>query len=115
MTGFDSTKSTRPEDSAKTHLLLLDEQDTVLVCVKTILPGDVFYIGTTPVKTATVIEMGHKIARYPLAVGDKVIKYGAPIGSVTEPVELGGHVHLHNMQSDYIPSHTRQGSSRSRR
>jgi (2R)-sulfolactate sulfo-lyase subunit alpha len=64
-------------------------------------------------RTATAdadVGVGHKLARHALAVGDKVLKYGAPIGSITAPVAAGGHVHLHNMKSDYIASHTRQAT-----
>jgi (2R)-sulfolactate sulfo-lyase subunit alpha len=53
------------------------------------------------------IHVGHKIARLPLKTGEKILKYGAPIGSLTADVPIGGHVHLHNMKSDYIASHTR--------
>ena len=54
------------------------------------------------------IQVGHKIACYALKAGYKVIKYGAPIGLMTEAVDAGRHVHLHNMKSDYIASHTRK-------
>jgi hypothetical protein len=57
------------------------------------------------------IQVGHKIARRALSAGDSVIKYGAPIGSITVTVAAGGHVHLHNMKSDYISSHTRTAVS----
>ncbi len=56
------------------------------------------------------VEVGHKLARHALAAGDKVLKYGAPIGSMTAPVTAGEHVHMHNMKSDYIASHTRRAT-----
>lgn len=62
------------------------------------------------------VQVGHKVSRYDLQAGEKIYKYGAPIGSMTLPVQKGEHVHMHNMQSDYIPSHTRtrQNSTRSK-
>lgn len=39
--------------------------------------------------------------------GEQILKYGASIGSATEAIKTGQHVHLHNMKSDYIASHTR--------
>jgi hypothetical protein len=39
-------------------------------------------------------------------VGEVVLKYGAPIGSMTEAAAVGAHVHLHNLKSDYIPTYT---------
>ena len=33
--------------------------------------------------------------------GDPVIKYGARIGTATQDIVPGEHVHLHNMRSDF--------------
>jgi hypothetical protein len=54
------------------------------------------------------INVGHKIAKTPLIKDSKVIRYGVPIGSTIADVAIGEHVHIHNMKSDYISSHTRQ-------
>jgi hypothetical protein len=56
------------------------------------------------------IEVGHKLARVDLAPDDVVLKYGAPIGSMTQPARVGEHVHTHNMKSDYIAITTRQST-----
>jgi len=37
---------------------------------------------------------------------EKIIKFGAPIGSATETIDPGAHVHLHNMKSDYLRAFT---------
>jgi hypothetical protein len=42
---------------------------------------------------------GHKIALCPLARGATVIKYGQPIGVVTQDIGVGEHVHIHNVAS----------------
>lgn len=52
------------------------------------------------------VATGHKIALQPIAAGQKVLKYGAPIGSATRPIEPGEHVHTHNLKSDYLPTYT---------
>lgn len=52
------------------------------------------------------IEIGHKVAACAIEAGEKIIKYGVPIGSATEKIEIGAHVHLHNMKSDYLPTYT---------
>ena len=56
------------------------------------------------------VELGHKLARRVIAADARVLKYGAPIGSMRVNVARGEHVHLHNLKSDYIPSTTREGS-----
>jgi (2R)-sulfolactate sulfo-lyase subunit alpha len=88
--------------------ILLHPEDNVLVCRTPIRAGDEMHIDGLAVVIRDHIEVGHKIARRPILPGEKIIKYGAPIGSATAPVEIGGHVHLHNMKSDYIASHTRE-------
>jgi (2R)-sulfolactate sulfo-lyase subunit alpha len=40
------------------------------------------------------------------------VKYGMSIGSSTLEIQPGDWVHLHNMKSDYIPSHTRDSRER---
>lgn len=60
------------------------------------------------VSMTTDITVGHKISRQAIVNGDKIIKYGVPIGSAIDDIALGEHVHMHNVKSDYIASHTRQ-------
>nr|WP_176400244.1 UxaA family hydrolase [Sphingobium sp. Z007] len=93
------------QDDAR--LILLHPDDNVLICVRSIEAGDILPVsgGTIPAREG--IAIGHKIARASLSAGDKVIKYGAPIGSMTADATAGDWVHMHNMKSDYISSHTR--------
>lgn len=97
------------------QVILLHPDDNVLVCVTAIQAGDQLSIDGELVSASENIGVGHKIARYALVAEQKIIKYGAPVGSTIQPVKRAGHVHMHNMQSDYIPSHTRtrQNSARS--
>ena len=88
--------------------LLLHPDDNVLVCREHAAAGREIDIDGVPVVLETEIEVGHKIARRDLVAGDKVLKYGAPIGSMTADTPRGAHVHMHNMRSDYISSHTRE-------
>lgn len=55
---------------------------------------------------AKPVGIGHKVACVYLEAGDKIIKYGVPIGSATKMIQMGDHVHLHNMKSDYLPTYT---------
>jgi hypothetical protein len=91
-------------------LILLHPDDNVLVLSAPVHAGQALNVDGRPVTADADVGVGHKLARHALAIGDKVLKYGAPIGSITAPVAAGGHVHLHNMKSDYIASHTRQAT-----
>ena len=45
------------------------------------------------------LEDGHKYAIRFIKAGEKVIKYGMPIGIATEDIEKSSHVHSHNMKT----------------
>ena len=53
------------------------------------------------------VGRGHKIASRTIKKGEKVIKFGRPIGTATQDINKGDHVHLHNLKSDYLPTYTR--------
>ena len=95
-------------------LMLLHPDDNVLVCRAPVTAGQRLDTGHGSVVAGSDIPVGHKIARVPLSVGDKVLKYGAPIGSMTAAAHPGEHVHLQNMKSDYIASHGRDAASEQR-
>ena len=46
------------------------------------------------------IPFGHKFAISPIAKGTQVIKYGYSIGTATENIQPGQHVHIHNIESN---------------
>lgn len=90
------------------NAILLHEKDNVLICTRPILEGSPVICAEIELTAADTIDIGHKIARTDMQAGDKVYRYGAPIGSMTAAVRSGGHVHTHNLKSDYIPTHSRQ-------
>ena len=90
--------------------LLLHPDDNVLVCRQHAFRGQSITLDDQTVTLPDEIQVGHKIARRDLKAGDKIIKYGASIGSMKADVAPGAHIHMHNMQSDYIKSHTREAT-----
>ena len=91
-------------------LLLLHPDDNILVARRDIAQGELVEMDGEKFSMPTAIELGHKLARRALAADTRVLKYGAPIGSMKIAVARGEHVHLHNLKSDYIPSTTREGT-----
>ena len=87
--------------------LLLHADDNVLVCVQALHRGDRVLVGEEAIDVLDDIAVGHKLARRAIAAGEKVFRYGAPIGSATQAIPRGAHVHLHNLKSDHISSHSR--------
>ena len=47
-----------------------------------------------------VRENGHKYALVPIKKGENVIKYGSPIGHATCDINVGEHVHTHNVKTN---------------
>jgi len=92
------------------RLILLHEKDNVLACRRKINAGDTIVIDGRHIVARGEVDVGHKLARADLAPGDVVLKYGVPIGSITQPTRIGEHVHTHNMKSDYIAITTRHST-----
>lgn len=93
------------------RLLLLSPSDTVYVLRDQIAAGETVMVEGLAVSFPQTLGLGHKIARLPVAAGDRVIKYGAPIGRATRAIAVGDHVHLHNLTSDYTPSYALNGGA----
>lgn len=93
--------------TASRQLILLHPDDNVLICVAPISAGDMLSTTGGAIPAGGAVMVGHKVARWSLSAGDKVLKYGAPIGSMTAAATPGEWVHMHNMKSDYIAAHSR--------
>jgi len=89
-------------------LLLLHPDDNILVARRDIASGERLEIDGEILTVPAAIELGHKLARRSLEPDTRVLKYGAPIGSMKIAVRRGEHVHLHNLRSDYLPSTSRE-------
>jgi hypothetical protein len=84
----------------------LSPDDNVVVARTRIAAGETLKLDGQGVQTDVLVKMGHKLARRPILAGEKILKYGAPIGSATTEISPGEHVHVHNMKSDYTPTHS---------
>jgi hypothetical protein len=88
-------------------LLRISPEDNVLVAVRILEPGTPLDIEGGTVVLGVRVGLGQKLAARDIAPGEKIIKYGVPIGSATMAIPAGGHIHLHNMKSDYLPTYLR--------
>ena len=94
-----------PDTNTDPRLLLLSPDDNVVVLRGAIAGGEQIMLGGANIKIEKHIGLGHKLARHTISTGSKVLKYGAPIGSATTEINIGEHVHVHNMKSDYTPTY----------
>ncbi len=94
------------------RLLRLHAADNVLTVIQQIGAGETIEVDGARVLHEVALVLGHKVAARRIAAGEKVIKYGAPIGSASCEIAAGEHVHTHNLQSDYIPTYLRNEQDR---
>jgi altronate hydrolase len=78
-------------DTIKIH-----PKDNVAVALRPLSAGET----AEGVPAAERIPQGHKMALTHLSPGDKIIKYGCPIGHSTAVIRPGQWVHEHNMATD---------------
>jgi (2R)-sulfolactate sulfo-lyase subunit alpha len=90
----------------KIHFLVHDEGDSVgVVVVEGIKTNDTlsgWIMDQDKIVQFTAlgdIPIGHKLAIKPLAAGDTVIKYGVDIGRAIAPIQVGEHLHVHNVKT----------------
>ena len=88
------------------RLLRLSPKDNIAALKAPVRKGERILIGGKSCPVEMTIATGHKIAVAPIAAGERIYKYGAPIGSATTEIAPGQYVHIHNMKSDYIPTYT---------
>lgn len=91
--------------------------DDVAVALTDLAAGTVAQVDgiEKPVVLLEDIPRGHKFALRDLSGGERVIKYGAPIGVTVEPVKAGAWVHVHNLKSTLgdVLDYTYQGQNSS--
>lgn len=93
-------------EGKSSRLLRIHRDDNVLIVVRPIRAGDRDLLDGRDVVFAQDIAIGHKVAAREIKEGDKIYKCGVPIGSAKAAIPLGGHIHLHNLKSDYIATYT---------
>lgn len=89
-------------------LLQLSPEDNIFVARCGIRAGENLTINGVSIAVENSIPLGFKVAARDIEVGEKILKYGAPIGSAKQAIGAGEIVHTHNMQSDYLPTYDRE-------
>ena len=81
--------------------LCIHETDNAAVVLSEVASGDEVIIqgGEKPghLVACEEIPAGHKMALTSLKEGQFVIKYGEPIGKATRSIQIGEHIHTHNL------------------
>lgn len=87
----------------KRDAIAIKAEDNVATAIRDLAAGSTARVGigeeTLPIFLAQDIPYGHKLAVRAIAERDDIRKYGAVIGRASSPIEKGGHVHIHNVES----------------
>jgi altronate dehydratase small subunit len=93
-------------------VLLLAPGDNVAVATGELPEGTQRTVGDQTITLKSKVDVGHKFAVRRIAKGERILKYGAPIGSALRDIEPGEYLHTHNVASDYIPTYTLEDGHR---
>lgn len=75
----------------------LDPSDNVAVATRLLPSGMPIFVSDQRLIPTSDIPPGHKVAVKEIASGSPVVKYGQPIGMTTAIIQVGQHVHTHNL------------------
>jgi altronate hydrolase len=78
------------------NALKINTSDNVAVALKDISQNESFM----DVKLVQNVSRGHKFAISPIKKNENIIKYGYAIGHATMDIEVGEHIHTHNLKTN---------------
>lgn len=102
-TSLELVKNMQTTQDAR--VLQLHETDNVVITIQTLPAGTTLTINNATIYLEKGLGIGYKLANRIIQVGEKILKYGVSIGSATREIQVGEVVHVHNMKSDYTPTH----------
>lgn len=92
-------------------VLVISENDNVATALEDIAAGAIAIHEGREIAIARPIQFGHKFALRTIATGSYIVKYGARVGIATSDIEVGEHVHVHNVR-DIVDEVRRCGRGR---
>lgn len=82
--------------------IVMDDKDNVATLLKDIKKGEMLSYtekeNEQQIELKNDVDFGHKVAISPILKGQEVIKYGEVIGAATTQIQVGEHVHIHNIE-----------------
>jgi altronate hydrolase len=81
-------------------IIKIHSLDNVAVALRDLQEGESISEGEQPLVLKQAVGRGHKFALQPLAGGERVVKYGLPIGHATQPIAAGEIIHSHNARTN---------------
>jgi altronate hydrolase len=83
--------------------LQLNPRDNVVIAKRDLKSGTFLTTGAPiPIELTDSVPAGHKIAISTLMEGDPIYRYGQIIGTASQKLKPGQHVHTHNLKSEVV-------------
>jgi altronate dehydratase small subunit len=83
--------------------IVLHPSDNVATLIDAAASGDICILQgecSGEIMTTSAIPFGHKVCIKNIQSSGDVLKYGQVIGKATLRIEVGAHVHAHNVESN---------------
>ena len=96
-------------DANAPAVMRLSPHDNIAVALRPLRAGESVMLDGVALIIERNTAVGHKLAAQPIAAGDVIRKYNCPIGTATQAIAPGAHVHTHNVESNYLPTYTLPG------
>lgn len=77
----------------------INRQDNVVVALQDLKTGEEFEVDGETITIHTDITAGHKVAVKEIPLGERILKYGFPIGTAASNIAAGDWVHTHNTKT----------------
>ena len=82
------------------QVIKIHPADNVAVALMPLSAGESIEFENETVVLKENIKQGHKFSLRNISVNENIIKYGDPIGHATQDIEMGCHVHVHNIKTN---------------
>lgn len=82
------------------NIIKINDNDNVIIALENLKIGDQLSIDGKPLTVLHDIPSGHKVASQRISKNQHIIKYGFSIGHATADIQIGEHVHTHNVQTN---------------
>ncbi len=92
-------------------LVLSPGHDNVAVALRSLPSGTLVELEAGGVTLRESIRVGHKFALEDLPAGAPILKYQEVIGRSSSRIEVGSHVHVHNVVSERLPGQVNEPRS----
>jgi altronate hydrolase len=87
--------------SPAASIVRLHPSDHVAIAMERLPAGRTIFVDGAECVTTDEIPPGHKVCVLAVPAGQPILKYGQPIGIASQPIEIGSHVHSHNLSDDH--------------